>query len=269
MKTVGIVGKNNISRAVGSYLRSSNFDVHYADSSSVEHDSKRSLNYFVADKDLLISAERKTNHVLAELCDDVGRTYFDLGNDKSVIDKSHAKNSFIMPCCGVSPGITDIIAEDMIKGFDSVDSVKIRTGHLPDYLISESDYQNNLVFINGVMYESYTTSDDILNSKDIFDYKHIRYPGQQNETINFGQDSFIILVNVNGMKNNKLVNQYYFKRIKGDNNFNAQERSTASSICAIVLMYCINELSGNGIIKPSDVNFDLLQANKFGQVFKK
>ena len=49
----------------------------------------------------------------------------------------------------------------------------------------------------------------------------------------------------------------------------AIQRSTASGVCAIVLAYCKDEITGEGFIKQEDVNWNTFIDNKFGQVYNK
>ena len=61
--------------------------------------------------------------------------YFDLTEDVSVTAAithiaTHANTAFV-PQCGLAPGLINIIAHDLMQQFDSLDTVKLRVGALP------------------------------------------------------------------------------------------------------------------------------------------
>lgn len=146
--------------------------------------------------------------------------YFDLTEDVSVMEqiKLEAKNAdtIFMPQCGLAPGFISIVANNLMKQFDTVKRVKMRVGALPqnpsnglkysltwstDGLINE--YGNTChgiergvrvplrplegyetISVDGVLYEAFNTSGGLgtlaetyEGRVDTMDYKTIRYPG--------------------------------------------------------------------------------------------
>ncbi|MGE3920432.1 MAG: saccharopine dehydrogenase C-terminal domain-containing protein [Gammaproteobacteria bacterium] len=146
--------------------------------------------------------------------------YFDLTEDVHVTAeiKKIAKNSKVafVPQCGLAPGITGIIAYDLVQHFEKVESIKLRVGALPQhtthalhYALTWStegminQYINDcstiregkhvlvpamqdleLIEVEGLRYEAFNTSGGLGSLTEICDsnvntlnYKTIRYIG--------------------------------------------------------------------------------------------
>jgi len=156
------------------------------------------------------------------------------------------------------------------------------------------------IYIDGRKYEAFNTSGGVATMCETFDgkvqnlsYKTIRYPGhvdrmkfllqdlglkRNREKIGdlFDQqvpytteDVIVMLVKVIGVANGKLIERSYQKSIFGQDGMSAIQRSTASGVCAIVLAYCKDEITGEGFIKQEDINWETFINNKFGQVYSK
>lgn len=79
------------------------------------------------------------NPLIARVCAETGCSYFDLTED---VETTHAiralaaqavPGQIFMPRCGLAPGFIGILAWDICRRFDKVDSVKMRVGALPKY----------------------------------------------------------------------------------------------------------------------------------------
>lgn len=146
--------------------------------------------------------------------------YFDLTEDvettATVLDISRNAKTAFVPQCGLAPGFISIVANDLMKNFAKLDTVKMRVGALPinisnglqysltwstDGLINEYgnicqgiDHGKNVdllplegleeIKIDGLTYEAFNTSGGIgslaqsyLNRVNQMSYKTIRYPG--------------------------------------------------------------------------------------------
>jgi saccharopine dehydrogenase-like NADP-dependent oxidoreductase len=146
--------------------------------------------------------------------------YFDLTEDvqttKAVEELSRKAKSAFVPQCGLAPGFISIIANDLMKNFPKLDTVKMRVGALPtnisnalqysltwstDGLINEYGNPCNAVQngqeielqplegleeikVDGLTYEAFNTSGGIgslaqsyLGKVKELSYKTIRYPG--------------------------------------------------------------------------------------------
>src|SRR5262249_963497 len=103
----------------------------------------------VRDRDAVLGAMRNCdavmsaipyyfNYDLARLAVDAGVHFCDLGGNTEIVFKqkeldaqARAKNITIVPDCGLAPGMVNILAEYGIRQLDSVESVKIFVGGLP------------------------------------------------------------------------------------------------------------------------------------------
>jgi saccharopine dehydrogenase-like NADP-dependent oxidoreductase len=73
-------------------------------------------------------------------------SYFDLTEDVATSDavaeiaESAADGQIFMPQCGLAPGFISIVANDLIKWFDRIETVKMRVGALPQFPTGELKY---------------------------------------------------------------------------------------------------------------------------------
>lgn len=160
------------------------------------------------------------NIPIAKIAKEFNLNYFDLTEDTHTSDTINelAKDSSAVfaPQCGLAPGFISIVANDLMKGFPKLDTVKMRVGALPvnisnglqysltwstDGLINE--YGNlchainngeevtllplddlEEIKIDGLTYEAFNTSGGIGSLAQSYsgkvkniNYKTIRYPG--------------------------------------------------------------------------------------------
>ena len=79
------------------------------------------------------------NPLVAEVALEAGLSYFDLTEDVETTRRVHATSEFakagqiFMPQCGLAPGFISIIANHLSKKFDSLETVKMRVGALPQF----------------------------------------------------------------------------------------------------------------------------------------
>jgi len=160
------------------------------------------------------------NQDMAKTAAHLNLNYFDLTEDVTVTEivKKLAKKTqtAFVPQCGLAPGFISIAANSLMKKFDSLDTVKLRVGALPqnpsnalqyaltwstDGLINEygnmghaivkGEFKNvfpleglEQIQIEGRMYEAFNTSGGLGSLAEIYrgrvremNYKTIRYPG--------------------------------------------------------------------------------------------
>ena len=107
------------------------------------------------------------NLQLAECAVEAGVHFCDLGGNteivfqqKALADQARAKGVTIIPDCGVAPGMVNILAEHGIRQLDTVESVKIYVGGLPQHPEPPLNYQ--VVYsLEGVL-DYYTTRSWVL-----------------------------------------------------------------------------------------------------------
>lgn len=160
------------------------------------------------------------NPVVAEVAREHGLHYFDLTEDVEVTEKvrkiAEGSEQVFAPQCGLAPGFISIAANELIGHFDSISSVKLRVGALPQhpnnvlkYSLTWStdgvinEYGNpckavvngrevelmpleglEQIEIDGRLYEAFNTSGGLGSLGESYsgkvatmDYKTIRYPG--------------------------------------------------------------------------------------------
>ncbi|HEX7981434.1 MAG TPA: saccharopine dehydrogenase C-terminal domain-containing protein [Gemmatimonadaceae bacterium] len=109
------------------------------------------------------------NLALAECAVEAGVHFCDLGGNteivfqqKALADRAVAKGVTVVPDCGVAPGMVNILAEYGIQQLDTVESVKIYVGGLPQEPEPPLNYQ--VVYsLEGVL-DYYTTLSWVLRS---------------------------------------------------------------------------------------------------------
>jgi lysine 6-dehydrogenase len=107
------------------------------------------------------------NLALAECAVEAGVHFCDLGGNteivfqqKALADRAAAKGVTVVPDCGVAPGMVNILAEYGIRQLDSVESVRIYVGGLPQEPEPPLNYQ--VVYsLEGVL-DYYTTRSWVL-----------------------------------------------------------------------------------------------------------
>jgi saccharopine dehydrogenase-like NADP-dependent oxidoreductase len=157
---------------------------------------------------------------VAEAARDLGVHYLDLTEDvastRRIREMAVGASSAFIPQCGLAPGFISIVAADLARQFDSLDSVRMRVGALPAYPSNALNY--NLTWstegvineycepceaivdghirevqaleereefsLDGVLYEAFNTSgglgtlcETLQGKVRTLNYRTIRYPG--------------------------------------------------------------------------------------------
>jgi saccharopine dehydrogenase-like NADP-dependent oxidoreductase len=78
------------------------------------------------------------NPTLAELCLDLGINYCDLGGNDEIVKQQLALNEraakktlWIVPNCGLAPGLVNVLCLHGIEQFDEVEAARLRVGDVP------------------------------------------------------------------------------------------------------------------------------------------
>ena len=156
--------------------------------------------------------------IIAEAARAAGTHYLDLTEDVASVRRvrelaANAETAFI-PQCGLAPDIVSIVAFDMAKRFEVLDSIKLRVGALPQYPSNALNYdltwstdgvineycepceaivngvrrqpleEREEFSLDGVTYEAFNTSGGLGTLCDTLEgkvrnsnYRTIRYPG--------------------------------------------------------------------------------------------
>lgn len=242
MHRVLLLGAGKIGRMIAKLLsRTGDYDVLVGDTSDralerlhkqsgaatrvLDAENAADLNDALRDRETVISALHfRANPLVATLAVEAGANYFDLTED---VDTSRRVREIagqcrpgkvVMPQCGLAPGFISIVASHLTKAFNSLETVHMRVGALPQFpsnalkynltwstdgLINEycnlceAIHDGRLIEVlpleglesfslNGVRYEGFNTSGGLgtlcetLNGRvRELNYKTIRYAGHR------------------------------------------------------------------------------------------
>ena len=179
----------------------------------------------LGDRDTMISALNfRSNPLAATLAVAAGANYFDLTEDRDTarrvrqIASECRPGRVVMPQCGLAPGFISIVASHLTKAFDSLETVHMRVGALPQFPsnalkynltwstdglineycnVCEAIHEGRLIEVlpleglesfslNGVRYEGFNTSgglgtlcETLEGRVQELNYKTIRYAGHR------------------------------------------------------------------------------------------
>ena len=110
------------------------------------------------------------NVAVAEVTRKEGLHYFDLTEDVAVTDAvrklAEGAEQAFAPQCGLAPGFISIAANELMKHFDSVTSVKMRVGALPQHPNNVLKYSLNWS-IDGIINEYGNMCRSIVNGREV------------------------------------------------------------------------------------------------------
>ena len=152
-----LLGAGKIGRMIAKFLvRSGDFDLVVGDAEPaalqrlasqtnvpvqrIDAGSPEDLSKAIAGRDSVISAlSFRFNAAVAETALRLGASYFDLTEDVETtrivrgMSASAKEGQIFMPQCGLAPGFVSIAAHHLTQAFESVDSVRMRVGALPQF----------------------------------------------------------------------------------------------------------------------------------------
>ncbi len=237
IERVAVVGLGGVGELVATLLSRSGFEVTGIDVRAPRHYrgawvetgvETEAFGAALAAHDAVVSClPYHLNGQVAEQAHSLGMHYFDLTEDvpttKRIQELAATGTGVMAPQCGLAPGFIAIAGADLAESFDTVRSIRLRVGALPQHptgLLGYSfnwspegvvnEYLNDCeviedgehkwtspmewvetLHVNGVRLEAFTTSgglgtmcDTYLNRVENLDYKTMRYPGHA-ELMNF------------------------------------------------------------------------------------
>ena len=134
------------------------------------------------------------NPLIAEVALKQGLSYFDLTEDvettKSVrrISDGAAAGQIFMPQCGLAPGFISIVANQLIKSFDKIETVHMRVGALPQFPTGALKY--NLTWSTDGLINEYCNPCDAIHEGSRIDvlplegFEHFSLDGVRYEAFN-------------------------------------------------------------------------------------
>ncbi|MCB1887563.1 MAG: saccharopine dehydrogenase NADP-binding domain-containing protein [Rhodocyclaceae bacterium] len=109
------------------------------------------------------------NFRVAELALECGTHYCDLGGNTEIVKQQRGLDAAaveagvsLVPDCGLAPGLVNILAASGIRSLDSVDSVRIRVGGLPQKPLPPLHY--GIVYSLEGLLDYYTTNSVVLRN---------------------------------------------------------------------------------------------------------
>ena len=239
MRDILLLGAGKIGAAVAELLAGSgDYDVTLVDRSrallrasglrgraiekvAADVEDRAALRRLMKGADAVVSAlPFYLNVRIAEAAHAAGIHYFDLTEDvettRAIRRIARGADSAFVPQCGLAPGFISIVAADLAAGFDSLQTVRMRVGALPQYPTNALNY--NLTWstdglineycnpceaihqgkrievlplqgieqfsLDGITYEAFNTSGGLGTLADTLEgkvaelnYKTVRYPG--------------------------------------------------------------------------------------------
>ncbi|CAN7334907.1 saccharopine dehydrogenase family protein [Pararhizobium sp. LjRoot255] len=238
MKNIVVIGAGKIGSTIARLLaHSGDYHVTLADRSTEQlamietHDAITTAEIDIADRDALVglltgkfavlsAAPFHLTIAIAEAASKAGVHYLDLTEDvestRRVKAIAETANTAFIPQCGLAPGFISIVANDLATHFDTLDSVRMRVGALPQYPSNALNYnltwstdgvineyiepceaivEGQLIEVpaleereefslDGVTYEAFNTSgglgtlcESLKGKVRTLNYRTIRYPG--------------------------------------------------------------------------------------------
>jgi saccharopine dehydrogenase-like NADP-dependent oxidoreductase len=231
LKNVTVLGLGKVGSLVGTLLTRSGFVVTGMDANppadlpfevrAQNVAAPAALKSALAGQDAVISClPFHLNVDIARVAHDNGMHYFDLTEDvpttRAILEMSATAKGVMAPQCGLAPGFIGIVGADLAKNFDTLRSIELRVGALPQHPRGKLGYALNwspegvineyindcevirngqaqmvpalegleIILINGLLLESFTTSGGLgtmcetyLGRVQELNYKTMRYPG--------------------------------------------------------------------------------------------
>lgn len=231
LKRVVVLGLGKVGSLVGMLLTRSGFAVTGVDASppaglpfevrSRDIAAAAAVAEVLAGHDAVISClPFHLNVAIAALAHEKGLHYFDLTEDvpttRAILEMSQSAKGVMAPQCGLAPGFIGIVGADLAKRFDTLRSIELRVGALPQHPRGKLGYALNwspegvineyindcevirngkaqmvpalegleMILVNGLMLESFTTSGGLGTMCETYigrvqelNYKTMRYPG--------------------------------------------------------------------------------------------
>ncbi len=157
IKSTLVLGLGKVGNLVGTLLHNSGFEVTGMDAVSRDLSfntivgdvtNKADLTKLVGDFDAVVSClPYNFNIEVAKVCAELNTHYFDLTEDvpttNAIIEMSKGANCLMAPQCGLAPGFIGIVGSSLAKTFDSLRSIELRVGALPQHPRGKMGYAFN------------------------------------------------------------------------------------------------------------------------------
>ncbi len=128
------------------------------------------------------------NPILAGICIEIGSHFCDLGGNDALIveelaleERARDRGVWIVPNCGLAPGLVNILCMHGIEQFDEVESAHLRVGDVP--LNPEPPFNFRISWSAEKVIDDYTNPVQLIRDSEIIEQQ----PLSRLETIHFSQ----------------------------------------------------------------------------------
>lgn len=150
------------------------------------------LSQIVEGSDCVISCvPSELNPDLAELCLNVGVHFCDLGGNEQIVkqelaldDRAREKSVWIVPNCGLAPGLVNVLCLHGIDQFDRVEAAHLRVGDVP--LNPEPPFNFRISWSAERILDDYTNPAQLIEEGQVVEVEAL----SRDEPIHFDEEPF-------------------------------------------------------------------------------
>ena len=206
---------------------------------------------------------------VAQAARDAGVHYLDLTEDvastRAIRALADGATTAFIPQCGLAPGFISIVAADLARRFDSLDSVRMRVGALPAYPSNALNYRTIRYPGHAAIMKALLHDLRLRDRRDVLkDILEQALPATM-------QDVVIVFVTVAGQRGGRLQQETYARKIYSHvlagQMRSAIQITTASSLCAMLDLLAAGELPQSGFVRQEEVPLEAFLGNRFGRVY--
>ncbi len=132
------------------------------------------------------------NPKLARMCLDMGINFCDLGGEDSTVhevlamnEEARSKSVWMVPNCGLAPGLVNILSRAGIAQFDEVDVVRLRVGDVP--VNPEPPFNFRLSWSASKIIDDYTETVRLIDSGEVVEAEPLSHTEKLHFPTPFGE----------------------------------------------------------------------------------
>ena len=136
---------------------------------------------------VIAAAAPHMNPGLAALCVEMGIHYLDLGGSGELVEQvlaldeqARAKSVWVVPNCGLAPGLANVLCMEGIEQFDEVEAARLRVGDVPQH--PEPPFNFRLTWSADKILDDYTEPVQLIEEGEVREFPSL----SRVETIDFG-----------------------------------------------------------------------------------
>lgn len=132
------------------------------------------------------------NPKLAKLCIELGVNFCDLGGEDSTVhevlaldEEARSKSVWVVPNCGLAPGLVNILSRAGIAQFDEVDVVRLRVGDVP--VNPEPPFNFRLSWSASKIIDDYTETVRLIEQGEVIEAEPLSHTERLHFSSPFGE----------------------------------------------------------------------------------